>query len=183
MRPKKKVVATLAIGYIPPSYVKSSDSPSSSLGLNIMKCLHFLVTTSDPVTSRGGEISVTEIRQASIMGLLTFYSLAQFLNRKAPYLSSENTLLPKTVFSTRRDRLDFFTEKTAAGTVLTRKVFINTPISLCIVLYSQLLLNDLNILQLVTVQILFRTYIYLWITSRRRCSGNDSLFGKVSIYS
>ena len=67
-----KVVATLAIAYILPSYVKSSDSPSSSLGLKIMKCLHFLVTTSDPVTPRGGEISVTEIRQASIMGVLTF---------------------------------------------------------------------------------------------------------------
>jgi hypothetical protein len=67
-----KVVATLAIAYILPSYVKSSDSPSSTLGLKIMKCLHFLVTTSDPVTPRGGEISVTEIGQASMMGVFTF---------------------------------------------------------------------------------------------------------------
>ena len=67
-----KVVAALAIAYILPSYVRSCDSPSSSLGLKIMKCLHFLVTTSDPVTPRGGEISVTEIRQASMMGVFTF---------------------------------------------------------------------------------------------------------------
>jgi hypothetical protein len=104
-----QVIATLAIAYILPSYVKSSDSPSSSLGSKIVKSLHFLFTTSKPVTPRGEEISITEMRQASIMGVHTFwfYSLAPFLNNKASYLSIENALLPKTVFSTtRRGRLE-----------------------------------------------------------------------------
>jgi hypothetical protein len=101
-----KVIASLAIAYILPSYVKSSDSPSSNLGLKIVKSLHFLFTTSNPVTPRGEEISVTEMRQASIMGvhIFWFYSLARFLNNKASYLSSENALLLKTVLSTTRRR-------------------------------------------------------------------------------
>ena len=79
-----KVVVSLAIAYLLPSFVRSSTLPSACIGLKIVECLHFLFTTSMPVTPRGEEISLTEMRQASITGTHTywFYALSPSLSSR-----------------------------------------------------------------------------------------------------
>jgi hypothetical protein len=68
-----KVVVSLAVAYQLPSFVTSSTLPSACIGLKIVECLHFLFTTSNPVMSRGEEISVSEMRRASVMGVRVLY--------------------------------------------------------------------------------------------------------------
>lgn len=80
-----KVVVALAIAYLLPSFVRSSDVPSSSIGLKIVECLRFLFS-SKPVTPKGQEVSRAEMCHASAIGIHTFWfnALSQSLsNRKS----------------------------------------------------------------------------------------------------
>lgn len=93
-----KVVVALAIAYLLPSFVKSSNLPSSSIGLKIVDCLRFLFS-SRPVTPRGEEIGRAEICHASAIGVHTFWfhALLPSLSTKKDPLSSfsESTQLTK----------------------------------------------------------------------------------------
>jgi hypothetical protein len=98
-----KVVVALAIAYLLPSFVRSSDVPSSSIGLKIVECLRFLFS-SKPVTPKGEEISRAEMCHASAIGIHTFWfnALSQSLsNRK----SEQSTPLSETNEPIRRPSL------------------------------------------------------------------------------
>jgi len=62
-----KVVASLAVAYILPSYVASSQT-SSSIGLKLVECLHFLAT-SNPVSPNGVVITIEEMCKAASVGV------------------------------------------------------------------------------------------------------------------
>lgn len=62
-----KVVASLAVAYILPSYVASSQM-TSAIGLKLVEWLHFLAT-SDPVSPNGVLITVEEMCKAASVGV------------------------------------------------------------------------------------------------------------------
>ena len=62
-----KVVASLAVAYILPSYVASSQT-TSAIGLKLVECLHFLAT-SNPVSPNGVVITVEEMCKAASVGV------------------------------------------------------------------------------------------------------------------
>ncbi len=62
-----KVVASLAVAYILPSYVVSSQT-TSSIGLKLVECLHFLAK-SNPVSPNGIVITTEEMCKAASVGV------------------------------------------------------------------------------------------------------------------
>ena len=62
-----KVVASLAVAYILPSYVASSQT-TSSIGLKLVKSLHYL-STSNPVSPNGVVITIEEMCKAASVGV------------------------------------------------------------------------------------------------------------------
>jgi hypothetical protein len=62
-----KVVASLAVAYILPSYVASSQT-TSSIGLKLVECLHFLAA-SKPVSPNGIVITIEEMCKAASVGV------------------------------------------------------------------------------------------------------------------
>ena len=62
-----KVVASLAVAHILPSYVVSSQT-TSSIGLKLVECLHFLAK-SNPVSPNGIVITVEEMCKAASVGV------------------------------------------------------------------------------------------------------------------
>ena len=62
-----KVVASLAVAYILPSYVASSQT-TSSIGLKLVECLHFLAT-SNQVSPNGIVITIEEMCKAASVGV------------------------------------------------------------------------------------------------------------------
>ena len=62
-----KVVASLAVAYILPSYVVLSQT-SASIGLKLVECLHFLAT-SKPISPNGFIITITEMCKAASVGV------------------------------------------------------------------------------------------------------------------
>ena len=77
-----QVVASLAVAYILPSFVVSSQT-SSALGLKIIECLRFLVA-SRPVTPQGVSISREEMCKAAAIGVNILW-----INAVLPLLKSE----------------------------------------------------------------------------------------------
>jgi hypothetical protein len=78
-----KVVTSLALAYVLPSFVQSSQNSPASLGLKIMECLRFL-SSSRPVTPMGETITSEEAFKASAMGLTIFW-----INQLEPMLHSD----------------------------------------------------------------------------------------------
>lgn len=72
-----KVVAALAVAYLLPSFVESSSLSGPNLALKIVECLRFLFS-SRPVSPKNEEISRSEMYNASVMGLTTFWINAFF---------------------------------------------------------------------------------------------------------
>ena len=62
-----KVVASLAVAHILPSYVASSQT-TSAIGLKLVECLHFLAK-SNPVSPNGVVITMEEMCQAASLGV------------------------------------------------------------------------------------------------------------------
>ena len=72
-----QVVAALAVAYLLPSIVESTQLSSPSVGLKIVECLRFLFS-SKSVSPKGEEISRSDMFNSSALGLTTFWINALF---------------------------------------------------------------------------------------------------------
>jgi len=88
-----QVVAAMAVAYVLPSYVASSQT-SPSLGLKVMECLRFLVM-SNPVSPQGVAITRQEMCRASAMAVNILW-----IHAVQPLLSSERSSRKKAVTTT-----------------------------------------------------------------------------------
>jgi hypothetical protein len=79
-----KVVSALAVAYLLPSIVESTQISSPAVGLKIVECLRCLFS-SKSVSPNGEEIHPCDMINASLMGLTTFWINAFF-----PMLQKEN---------------------------------------------------------------------------------------------
>jgi hypothetical protein len=77
-----KVIASMALAYLLPSFVQSSHHTPPTLGLKIMECLRFL-SSSRPISAGGETVTSEEAFKASAMGLTSFW-----VNQLEPMLHS-----------------------------------------------------------------------------------------------
>ena len=82
---ESKVVAALAVAYLLPSIVESTQLSSPSVGLKIVECLRCLFS-SKSVCPKGEEISQSDMFNASALGLTTFW-----INSLFPMLQKDTT--------------------------------------------------------------------------------------------
>jgi hypothetical protein len=81
-----KVVASLAVAYVLPSFIESSNQTPPSLGIKIIECIRFL-SSCRSVSPNGEMISKEEAFQAATVALTSFW-----LNYLGPSLNSEGSL-------------------------------------------------------------------------------------------
>lgn len=86
-----RVVAALAVAYLLPSFMESPSLSKSTLPLKIVECLKFLFN-SRPVYPRSVEITRSEMYNASLTGLTTFwmYNLFPLLQQTGNQIQTAN---------------------------------------------------------------------------------------------
>lgn len=123
-----KIIASLTVAYLLPSFVKSGARPSASdIETKIVEFLHFLYTTSDPFISKREEISLAEMRKASRMGVRLLY---YYIVSGVP--SKEEVAVDRPFSTVRRAHLHLQTVEIKPQEVSNKQHVLETIVSLII---------------------------------------------------